>query len=626
MEEDRGEKSIRAVMKSSREHYKTKNSIVAQRWEPCWEADRVIHTLLRESDSLLKARRRLIRHLESLDWEYRHDPDKSIESWKYFLLKESIRCLKNIISERNERLAHDSALKYLWQGARTGEAEVRDGFIVEFTHLFRAINGHAEVYPPQFMHDIRSPDFDKYKGRTAAIRRSDFLEKVGRRMEEYVQRYPSGLDDEIIERRMRHKTRILKVLDAPADDWNSWAWHFKHVFVDKRDVGLIKQIIRLTPQEEQGIVFAIENKVPFGITPHYLHLMDEEPSELDFAIRRQVFPPAAYVKKMAVHKVERRVQFDFMRERDTSPLRLVTRRYPRVAIMKPYDSCPQICVYCQRNWEITPPFMTEAEAPKHDIDRALKWFKEQKGIMDVLMTGGDPLVMSDQKIEYILKAFARIPHIRNVRIASRIPISAPQRITPELCDLLSRYRNSRDLSLCLVTHFMHPYEVTPETAAAIERIRLRGISVYNQQVFTFANSRRFESVALRIVLKHIGVDPYYNFNLKGKSEIESYAVPVARILQENKEEARLLPGIYRTDEPVFNVPFLGKNYLRAWQEHELISILPDGRRVYSFHPWEKNIAPVKPYMYTDVPVYDYLQRLEMRGDDPEDYKSIWYYY
>ncbi len=88
----------------------------------------------------------------------------------------------------------------------------------------------------------------------------------------------------------------------------------------------------------------------------------------------------------------------------------------------------------------------------------------------------------------------------------------------------------------------------------------------------------------------------------------------------------LLPGIFRTDEPVFNVPFLGKNHLRAWQDHELISILPNGRRVYSFHPWEKNITKVKPYLYTDVSIHHYLERLKARGEDPEDYRSIWYYY
>jgi lysine 2,3-aminomutase len=145
----------------------------------------------------------------------------------------------------------------------------------------------------------------------------------------------------------------------------------------------------------------------------------------------------------------------------------------------------------------------------------------------------------------------------------------PQRITEELCDIFSNYYKVGKHTLCMVTHFSHPYEVTPETAEAIKRVKMHGMHVYNQQVFSFANSRRFETVALRISIKQIGVDPYYTFNMKGKSEIEDYAVPVARISQERKEEARLLPGIFRTDEPVFNVPFLGKNHLRAWQDHEL---------------------------------------------------------
>jgi len=208
--------------------------------------------------------------------------------------------------------------------------------------------------------------------------------------------------------------------------------------------------------------------------------------------------------------------------------------------------------------------------------------------------------MDNELLDYILHRFSEIQHIHNIRIASRMAITVPQRITEELCDIFGKYNEVGRQTLCLVTHFSHPYEVTFETARAIERVKMRGLHVYNQEVFSFANSRRFESVALRIAMKQIGVDPYYNFNMKGKSEIESYAVPVARILQERKEEARLLPGVFRTDEPVFNVPFLGKNYLRAWQEHELISILPDGRRMYSFHPWEKNIAKVKPYIYTDV--------------------------
>ena len=178
----------------------------------------------------------------------------------------------------------------------------------------------------------------------------------------------------------------------------------------------------------------------------------------------------------------------------------------------------------------------------------------------------------------------------------------------------------------MVTHFEHSYEITPEAMEAVSRIRNRGMSVYNQQVFTVENSRRFETVKLRRDLKTIGVDPYYTFNMKGKGETRRYMVPIARILQERKEEARMLPGLDRTDEPVFNVPKLGKNHLRAFQDHRLVMIRPDGSRVYEFHPWEKNISPMPPYNYVDVPIYDYLEELAARGETIRDYRTIWFYY
>jgi lysine 2,3-aminomutase len=270
--------------------------------------------------------------------------------------------------------------------------------------------------------------------------------------------------------------------------------------------------------------------------------------------------------------------------------------------------------------------MASAMAPPEMIEAALQWFSEHEEMMDVLVTGGDPLVMDDPHIDRILSKLSEIAHLKSIRVATRTPATVPQRITAELCEILAQYNEPGKRNICIVTHFMHPYEITPETVAAIKMVKMSGISVYNQQVFTFANSRKFETSALRIILKQIGVDPYYTFNMKGKTEMEDYAVPISRILQERKEEARLLPGIFRTDEPVFNVPGLGKDHLRAWQNHELIAITPEGRRMYSFLPWEKNIAQVKPYIYTDVSVLRYLQRLRERGENPEDYRSIWYYY
>ncbi len=595
------------------------------RWQECWDAAPELYALLKESETLESGREKLISYIDVLEWTYRRDID-TIKSWDYILLKEAVRCLKNIISPRNERLAGTSALEHLWTAAVTGDAEVTDDFVDEFVHLFKAIKGQSDVYPSRLMEGIEFPDFDEYNGREAALLRSDYLDQMGKRMNDYLMRYPSGLEPEIVKKRSENKKKILEVFDATEADWEDWNWQFNHVFKDKDGFETIKKIIKLNPEQEAAIYLAIENNVPFGVTPHYLHLMDPEPSDYDYAVRRQVFPPLRYVENMIAHKKDKALAFDFMREHDTSPIELVTRRYPTVAIIKPYDSCPQICVYCQRNWELTSPLMDSALAPKERIDEAIEWFAEHEQMMDVLITGGDPLAMDDGLIEYILKRLSEIPHLHNIRIATRLPITVPQRITEELCEIFASYYEVGKQALYMVTHFEHPYEVTPETAEAIRRVKMLGMDVYNQQVFTFANSRRFETAALRIALKQIGVNPYYTFNMQGKSEIEDYAVPIARLLQERKEEARLLPGIFRTDEPIFNVPFLGKNHLRAWQDHELVAIQPDGRRVYLFHPWEKNIEKVEPYLYTEVTIRSYLEKLKERGEDPEDYRSIWYYY
>ena len=324
--------------------------------------------------------------------------------------------------------------------------------------------------------------------------------------------------------------------------------------------------------------------------------------------------------------MDREISFDFMGEHDTSPINLITRRYPMIAIIKPFNTCAQICVYCQRNWEIETVFDSKAMAGRKELEEALSWFDKHKSIGDILITGGDPMVMNDRHIKYILEILAAKKHIYRIRIGTRTPVVLPMRFTDSFVELLAGFHRLPDLEISIVTHVEHSYEITPELMEAVQKIRCKGISVYNQQVYTIENSRRFETVKLRRDLKSVGIDPYYTFNMKGKEETRRYMVPIARILQERKEEARLLPGLDRTDEPVFNVPRLGKNHLRAGQDHRLVMIMADGARVYEFHPWEKNIAPVPPYNYVDVPIYDYLEELAARGENIRDYRTIWYYY
>ena len=224
-----------------------------------------------------------------------------------------------------------------------------------------------------------------------------------------------------------------------------------------------------------------------------------------------------------------------MLERDTSPIKLITRRYPMIAVLKPYNSCSQICVYCQRNWEITHVMFKGAKAHPKAIANAIRWIREHPTIKEVLLTGGDPLVMSDDEICGILDQLCSIDHIERIRIGTRVCVCLPQRITQELVDKLSGYHVPGQRELCIVTHAQYPYEITQDMLKAVRRFRTNGISVYNQQVYTFYNSRRFEAVALRRLLRLIGVDPYYLFNMKGKEETNRYRVPIARILQEQKD-------------------------------------------------------------------------------------------
>jgi len=329
---------------------------------------------------------------------------------------------------------------------------------------------------------------------------------------------------------------------------------------------------------------------------------------------------------MIEHRQDRSRALDFMRERDTSPADRITRRYPTVAVLKVCDTCTQICTYCQRNWEISDAMVFARLPTCEDLDPALAWFDEHPGITDVLLSGGDPLVLDDRVLEHLLRRIAAMEHVRNIRIGSRVPVTMPMRITEALAERLGGYVTPGRRNLAFVTHVESAYEVTPELASAVDRLRRRGVQVYNQQVFTVETSRRFQTVANRVALRQVGIDPYYTFYTKGKEEHRDYLVPIARLLQERKEEARLLPGIFRTDEAVFNVPGLGKSHLRAKQDRELIAIRPDGRRVYIFHPWEKGIVPVGPWPYVDVSIRKYLDRLIEFGEDPSDYETIWSYY
>ncbi|MCF6289838.1 MAG: KamA family radical SAM protein [Desulfobacterales bacterium] len=595
--------------------------------ERLWQASPEIHELLRRAKDLETARQALFTFLEQAERRV-FDLDNDLHILEKATVRESIRVFKSIIGPINEQRCQTSALDALWKlaGDRRDalKSEVSAGFLLEFINLFRGVTGRANIYLDTRATRKGVPEFLRRHGREAAEPRMELLDGIGGTVLKYFKKYPSGLEPDVREWRRVNRERILKYFKGTEEDWNNYLWQIKHVIRDARP---LLDLIELTGEQQEAVEKAVANRIPFGITPYYLSLMDQHLGiGYDHAVRAQVIPPPDYVKMMAEHRADRDIIFDFMGEHDTSPVDLVTRRYPLVAILKPYNTCAQICVYCQRNWEIDQVLDPHAMAGRKKLEQALDWFDRHKSVGDVLITGGDPCIISDKTMHKILSALAAMDHVYRIRIGTRTPVVLPMRWTDELVAVLAGFHEPGQREIALVTHFEHPYEITPEAMGAVQRIRRAGISVYNQQVFTMENSRRFESAKFRRDLRSIGVDPYYTFNMKGKEETRRYMVPIARILQERKEEARLLPGLDRTDEPVFNVPRLGKNHLRAWQDHRLVMIMPDGSRVYEFHPWEKNITPVPPYNYIDIPIYDYLEELAARGEDIRDYRTIWYYY
>jgi lysine 2,3-aminomutase len=608
-----------------------REKMIKEKMEEMWGECPEIYKTLVERD-LDDARKVLAAYLEDLEWKYRSG-EKKVHPLDWATAIEGLWAFKNLISPCFENLAGFSTLENLQALARNDVGSAEEGFIEEFNHLFRAINGKSRISegwlgPILEGEGVKTIDFSEIEGRAAGIARSDYLDRVAERMSERIDRFPSGMDAALIEKMKKNREKILKYFGAAIDEWNDVRWQNQHIFRDVNGLEHLKNLVPLTEEDVKAIELSIKNQIPWGISPYYLSLFDFDSAGRgeDYQVRSQVIPPMHYVERMIKHHGDREYYFDFMGEHDTSPSDLITRRYPCVAILKASDTCPQICVYCQRNWEITGPMMKDGIPPMEKIDAALDWFEEHRAMRDVLVTGGDPFVLNDRSIEHMMDRLSSMEHIVNVRWGTRIPVTMPMRITEDFAEMLGSYIDPGVRDVAVVTHVESAYEVTPDLAAAISRLRENRIYVYNQQVFTLETSRRFQTVATRIALRKVGIDPYYTFYAKGKEEHKDYLVPIARIAQEKKEEARLLPGIFRTDESVFNVPRLGKSHIRAWQDREVIAIRDDGSRVYLVYPWEKGIAPVDPWTYVDVPIYRYLKEMETRGEKLEDYESIWYYY
>jgi lysine 2,3-aminomutase len=367
----------------------------------------------------------------------------------------------------------------------------------------------------------------------------------------------------------------------------------------------------------------------------------------------------------------------------------VHRRYPEVAILIPATvgrACGGLCASCQRmydfqrgNLNFNLDKLKPDEKWSDQLKKIMLYWEEDSQLRDILITGGDALMSSNKSLEEIFEAIIEMAkrkkekneslpdgqkhaELLRVRLGTRLPAYLPQRVTPELCNILAKFKDAASeigvKQFVIQTHYESPMEITPEAAEAIKRLVEAGWLVTNQHVFTAASSRRGHTAKLRSVLNEIGVLPYYTFTVKGYMENNFNFATNARAVQEQIEEKvfgkvspkdfdviRKIPNnpenivenvqsllarngqlFLAADRNVLNLPGVGKSLT-----YRVIGITRYGRRILQFeydHTREHSPSVDKDEQVIIIEsksISEYLRQLEEIGENISEYESIWGY-
>ncbi|MGV9263400.1 arginine 2,3-aminomutase [Kitasatospora sp. NPDC003701] len=300
---------------------------------------------------------------------------------------------------------------------------------------------------------------------------------------------------------------------VPESDWDDWRWHMRRriTSVDKA-----RQWINLSTDEEKAIA-GVAGKYRWSVTPYYASLMD--PDDPGCPVRLQAVPALGELMEFPGAEVDP-VGDTFYRKTNR-----VVHKYPDRVIMLVTEACPVYCRHCTRKFHTTDvdgTYFRDDEGGSYDED--LRYIADHPEIRDVLLTGGDPLSYQDGKLEEIIAGLRAIPSVEIIRIGSRFPVLLPQRITEGLCSMLERYH-----PVWLNTHFNHPKEITPEAAAAVDRLLRHGIPVGNQTVLLRGINDDVDTMrTLMTELLRIRVRPYYLYHCDNVTGVSHFMTSVEK--------------------------------------------------------------------------------------------------
>jgi lysine 2,3-aminomutase len=293
------------------------------------------------------------------------------------------------------------------------------------------------------------------------------------------------------------------------EQWNDWKWQVKNRV---ETLEQLKQFINLTPEEENGVKESLKT-LRMAITPYYMSLINTE--DKDCPIRRQAIPTGAETHQSVADLL------DPLHEDEDSPVPGLTHRYPDRVLFLITDMCSMYCRHCTRRRFAG---QNDCESPSERIQNAIDYISKTPVIRDVLLSGGDALMVSDKMLESIIQRLRAIPHVEIIRIGTRTPVVCPQRITDDLANMLKKYH-----PIWVNTHFNHSNEVTPEATEACAKLANAGIPLGNQTVLLRGVNDDVD-VMKKLVhnLVKIRVRPYYIYQCDLSMGLEHFRTPVSK--------------------------------------------------------------------------------------------------
>jgi lysine 2,3-aminomutase len=592
------------------------------------------------------------------------------------------------------KTAVNNPFRLLYMAARYGTGGARYDFFLDMLYLFRQFSGKLQQSAPG-----------------------------ANRVKKWMARHPSGLEENVIAIRNANKRRIMGIIIMKIDEgtindkryyfdreetleeklatvekwWNESLFHLRFAI---RNPDYLNEMLNysLSPETLHMLRESMKKGIPLFINPYYLSLLNINLGHFttitDSVIRDYVMPNKELLNEFG--RITAWEKEDIIEPGKPNAAgwllpndRNVHRRYPEVAILIPDTggrACGGLCVSCQRMFDFQNGvlnFNLEKLKPRHSWPDKLRflmdYFRNDSQLRDILITGGDALMSTDKSLQLILDEIYEMARKKKednlkrekgkkyaemvrIRLGTRLPVYLPQRVTPELAEILKDFRDRASRigfrQFVVQTHFQTAMEITPEVVVAIKRIHEAGWVVVNQMVFTAAASTRGHTAKLRQTLNRTGIISYYTFTVKGFLENSHNFAPNARSVQERSEEkvfgtipksdrnsisnftrdTRNMAGQIEELKQKLNVPFLAsdRNVLNLpgvgkSMTYRVVGITRYGKRILQFdHDRTRKHSPVidkmgKVYIVESKSIKAYLNQMDDLGEDTGEYKSIWGY-